>query len=159
VLQHITDLACHPNGNYVLQIIAEYGSKNFKNRIIDTLTGKLVELSKDKYGSNLIERLLKVSEPQKRDLITSELISTDPSTGETNLKQLCFSPFGNFVVQTLLLSSSPEVKDSIVQMMTPYLTEITKTQGGSWIIAAMNGKRLTEKDKEKSSLTAKWSLK
>jgi hypothetical protein len=126
--------------------------------VFDTLEGKFVDMSKDKYGSNLVEKMIKLSDNQKKEIITTEFLSRDPNTGDSYLKQLCFSPFGNFVVQTLLLSSTPEMKDAVVSDMTTYLAEIAKTQGGSWIIAAMNGKRLSEKDKDKSSLTAKWSL-
>ena len=84
--------------NYVIQFMIQLDGTNIGRRIIKELTHKFVELSMDKYGSNVVEKCLSCCEGVSNDIIFEIL----EGNGRDRLIQICTNQYGNFVVQTVM---------------------------------------------------------
>lgn len=75
--------------------------------ILRMLQGKFVSLSRNKYGSNVVEKFYQESGAEYCTRITLELLH-DP-----NVAMLLVDPFGNFVIQSALVVSKVRIHSSL----------------------------------------------
>ena len=66
-------LICDPFGNYVIQYLIEKGEDSEKERIARCVLGKVVDLSCQKYSSNVIEKILLYAPESVRSEVVMEL--------------------------------------------------------------------------------------
>lgn len=68
---------------------------------MEELKGHIVELSQNRYASNVIEKCLVYNTPEQKQAIINELLlqSEDPATIVADLSR---HEFGNYVVQKML---------------------------------------------------------
>lgn len=101
LLSNIDHLTLDPFGNYVVQYIitkeTEQGKYNFTYQIVQALKSKVTELSLHKFGSNVVEKILRT--PEVSDVLVVELLS---SRGEADVQALLNDGYGNYVLQTML---------------------------------------------------------
>lgn len=101
LLAHVNVLTLDPFGNYVVQYIITKESEDktykFTDRIVDILTPKLCQLSLHKFGSNVIEKILRT--PEVSDSVISSFLKNN---GETEVQALLNDCYGNYVLQTML---------------------------------------------------------
>eukprot|EP01083_Nonionella_stella_P028443 78317_1 len=105
--QHLL-LARSKYGNYVIQCIVAKDEwycnlpmiKKFRNELISDVIAprNILFLSKNKFGSNVIETAIKVSNEKQLDI----LINTICAKQGALLKQMIFDKFANYVPKTLL---------------------------------------------------------
>lgn len=102
VLHHASLLALDPFGNYVIQYIitkeTELG-ENYEhtNKIVELLKPRVIELSLHKFGSNVVEKILRT--PVVAETMILELLN---SSGQFGIGQLLHDGYGNYVLQTAL---------------------------------------------------------
>lgn len=101
IIAHVDELATDPFGNYVVQYIltkqTERSESDYTNRVVNLLRSKIVELSLHKFGSNVVEKVLRT--PVVSDLMISELLN---QSGDSKIEQLLHDGYGNYVLQTAL---------------------------------------------------------
>lgn len=73
IVSSAVKLICDPFGNYVIQYLIEKGEDSEKERIARCVLGKVVDLSCQKYSSNVIEKILLYAPESVRSEVVMEL--------------------------------------------------------------------------------------
>ncbi|KAL7702729.1 PUF1 [Lotmaria passim] len=135
VLSNSLKLVQDPFGNYVVQFILDKqqdingarrevddeegasSAPNYTNQIIRQMLHHVAELSCNKFSSNVIEKCLKTSSPDVRQLLVDEL--TEPHV----LPKLLTDSFANYVIQTAISTASDDgqftqLRDAILPLQS-----------------------------------------
>jgi hypothetical protein len=119
------DLVQDPFGNYVVQYILDLNDPKFTTPMCEGFRGKVVELSRQKFSSNVIEKCIRCAEmPAKAMMIAELLVDVE------DLEQLMRDSYGNYVVQTALEFAPQDMCLSLIDMMRPILPSIRQTPYG-----------------------------
>jgi hypothetical protein len=86
--------------------------------------GKVIELSKQKFSSNVIEKCIRCAEMSSKQLLIEELLDVE------ELEQLMRDSYGNYVVQTALEFAPPSLCVHLIEIMRPILPSIRQTPYG-----------------------------
>lgn len=141
LLTFIDRLTLDPFGNYVVQyIISKETERNvfdYTYKIVHLVKSKIIELSVHKFGSNVIEKLLRT------DVVAETLIlELVNNKGEADIKILLNDSYGNYVLQTALDVShnqNDSIHDKLSNMVSPLLVgPIRNTPHGKRIIAMLH---------------------
>lgn len=99
LVPYFAHVALDPFGNYVVQRIIQSIGLDASEYITSCFAGELLNMSCNKFGSNVVEETIKVcgGVPAVRRLLMEELISKPGA-----LQRLVQDSFGNFVVQTFI---------------------------------------------------------
>nr|CCC89367.1 putative pumillio RNA binding protein [Trypanosoma congolense IL3000] len=99
LLPLFSHIALDPFGNYVVQCVIENIGQDASEYVTSYFRGELLKMSCDKYGSNTVEKIVKVcgDVPAVWRLLMDELFYT-PGV----LQKLIQDNYGNFVVQTII---------------------------------------------------------
>lgn len=114
-----------PFGNYVLQYILDLLNHGYIHDLCQTLLGEYVPFSRQKFASNVIEKLLKVASPEDRISIISELVQNT-----TDFQNLLRDQFGNYVIQTALDVASDELLRVLIDGIRPSINTLRNTPHG-----------------------------
>lgn len=133
-------LTLDPFGNYVVQYglgkEAERKDFQFVCQIAEILKSKIVELSLHKFGSNVIEKLLRT--PSVSEILIGELISH----GEKDIKLVLNDSYGNYVLQTSLYVSrqhNQKLYTALSDLVSPLLVgQVRNTPHGKRIMAMLH---------------------
>jgi mRNA-binding protein PUF3 len=98
VLPNLLMLANDQYGNYVIQSILVKGVDGDRARVIDSLQGSIVHLSKQKHASNVIEKCVIHGTPQQRQKMEAEMLATGPD-GNSFLCSMVADLYANYVVR------------------------------------------------------------
>jgi len=121
IKEHTVTLSKNQYGNYIIQWII----KNCiweRREIVSKLIGRVAELSREKFSSNVIEEAFKrSSQDDVRALAKELLLDVSPSKGRYSpLVLLVNDEFGNYVVQTLVESSTGNFRQKLVHILSKY---------------------------------------
>jgi len=121
IKEHTVTLSKNQYGNYIIQWII----KNCiweRREIVSKLIGRVAELSREKFSSNVIEEAFKrSSQDDVRALAKELLLEVSPSKGRYSpLVLLVNDEFGNYVVQTLVESSTGNFRQKLVHILSKY---------------------------------------
>ncbi|XP_073024692.1 pumilio domain-containing protein C6G9.14-like [Primulina eburnea] len=94
IVSNIHELSKNQFGNYVVQHVIGLEIPNVIKGMVAGLRGNFVSLSMDKYGSNVVERLMKVSQEIYAPQIINEI------TSSPSFLNVVLDPYGNYVVQS-----------------------------------------------------------
>ncbi|GMM57809.1 Puf4 protein [Maudiozyma humilis] len=141
LLSLIDRLTLDPFGNYVVQYIitkeTEKKEYDYTYKIVHLIKLKIVELSVHKFGSNVIEKLLRT--PVVAETLILELVN---NKGEADIKILLNDSYGNYVLQTALdvaHDQNDSIHDKLSAMVTPLLVgPIRNTPHGKRIVAMLH---------------------
>jgi len=88
----------------------------------------ITHLSTQKFSSNVIEKCLRVAQPETRNAMIRQLLV------DNGLGNLLQDPFGNYVVQTAL-SAATEIGlyNKLVEAIRPHLNQLRNTPYGKRI--------------------------
>jgi len=125
ITAHSFHLVQDPFGNYVVQYILDLNDTNFTTPMCEGFQGKIVELSKQKFSSNVIEKCIRCAEMSAKAMMIEELL-----VNVEDLEQLMRDSYGNYVVQTALEFAPPDMCLSLIDMMRPILPSIRQTPYG-----------------------------
>ena len=70
----------------ILQHVLEHGKPHERSAIIKKLTGQIVQMSQQKFASNVIEKCLTFGTPAERQALVDEMLGT---TDENEPLQVC----------------------------------------------------------------------
>lgn len=128
VIKNSIEMSQNPYGNYAVQIVLDNYSREGILGIIESLKGKVPQLSSTKYSSNVIEKCMEKADDKLRDQIIYEIVNADSLIG------LMKNKFGNFVIQKALSLSTLQIKEELVarlQQNIPLLS--SKKLKATWI--------------------------
>ena len=107
-------------GNYVPAHIVEKGKPEDRNRVIEVVQRNLVQFSKQKFASHVVEKCIRYGTDQQRRELMRQLCCPN-ARGENELEQLIRDGFANYVVQSLLETLQYEDHAFFCHMLQPPL--------------------------------------
>ena len=113
-----------PFGNYVVQYILDLNDPTFTAPMCQQFKGKITELSKQKFSSNVIEKCIRCADMNSKAMMIEELLDIE------QLEQLMRDSYGNYVIQTALEFAPPELCMHLIEAMRPILPSIRQTPYG-----------------------------
>jgi hypothetical protein len=150
IMEEVQTFVRHQYGNYLIQHIIEVlkrpgpggpladkpcpGHENEKmGRVIfaklhQGLEGSYVELSKQKYSSNVIEKCLKLGDGPLRGNILKELLD------ERKMRSVLEDSYGNYVMQNVLQVASPQQNALIRECIRPFANKLRPNVRKKWDI-------------------------
>jgi len=120
-------LVVDPYGNYVVQYVLDLPYLGITASLIRKFSGHLINLSTQKFSSNVIEKCLNAADPQTRSIMIEEVLEMDC------LPSLLQDPFANYVIQTALAVSEPHQHQRLVEAIRPHLPALRNTPYGKRI--------------------------
>ncbi|KAF2855290.1 ARM repeat-containing protein [Plenodomus tracheiphilus IPT5] len=129
ITQNAFNLVQDPFGNYVVQYILDLSDPNFTTPMCKSFEGKIAELSKQKFSSNVIEKCIRCANMDAKALMIHELLDLE------ELEMLMRDQYGNYVIQTALEFAPGELALHLIEAMRPILPSIRATPYGRRIMA------------------------
>ncbi|GKV28409.1 hypothetical protein SLEP1_g37472 [Rubroshorea leprosula] len=116
-----------------LQHVLEHGEPHERSAIITMLTGQIVQMSQQKFASNVIEKCLTFGTPAERQMLVNEMLG---STDENDpLQVMMKDQFANYVVQKLLETCDDQQLELILNRIKVHLNALKKYTYGKHIVA------------------------
>ncbi|KKF97107.1 hypothetical protein CFO_g556 [Ceratocystis platani] len=112
-------------GNYVLQHVMVYGNAQDRREIAKVVLAQLPTLSKHKYASNVVENVIKNQE-EGTDALRRAILEKVRSSvdGRPLLPILMKDSFGNYVIQTLLMSLEGADRSSFAAEISEQISKL-----------------------------------
>ncbi|KAI5864268.1 ARM repeat-containing protein [Durotheca rogersii] len=124
ITENAARLVQDPFGNYVVQYIIDLNESIFTEPLVQQFRGKIGQLSRHKFSSNVMEKCLRCGNEESKDMMVNELLVP----GE--MERLLRDSYGNYVVQTALEHSTYHMKLRLVDAIRPILPNIRATPYG-----------------------------
>jgi pumilio RNA-binding family len=135
-------LAKDQYGNYVVQHVLEHGQPEERARVVRALAGQVVELSRHKFASNVVEKCIQFCAKDDRAALINEVLG--PSEDGTDaLLAMMTDCFSNYVVQRLMDFCDDEQKMRLIPRMRSHLGTVKKFSHGKHIASAVEKMSLT----------------
>ncbi len=129
ITAHSFHLVQDPFGNYVVQYILDLNDPSFTAPMCQGFQGKITELSKQKFSSNVIEKCIRCADMASKAMMIEELLDVE------ELEKLMRDSYGNYVIQTALEFAPPELCLLLIDSMRPILPSIRQTPYGRRIMS------------------------
>ncbi|CAG8471383.1 16677_t:CDS:10 [Funneliformis caledonium] len=127
ITYHALTLVQDPFGNYVVQYVLDLGDSRFTDALIRKFISNVCGLSVQKFSSNVMEKCIRVAEPDTRKFLIDEMLN------KNRLDKLLRDSYANYVVQTALDYADPLQRASLVDCIRPLLPAIRNTPYGKRI--------------------------
>jgi hypothetical protein len=98
-----------------VQYILELGEPAIAHGVMQNLLGSISSLSVQKFSSNVVEKVLELSNDKMRSKLVEELMSPD------RLPRLLQDPYANYVIQKALAVSKKPAFERLVTVIKPHL--------------------------------------
>jgi hypothetical protein len=115
---HALDLVQSPFGNYAVQHALEEWGREICQPLVQALRGHFVQLSIQKFSSNVVEQMLRRASPASRHRILEELWSSD------QLAILMSTVYGHYVARRALQTAEPEQKMAFENAVMQGLSQV-----------------------------------
>ncbi|KAK9123935.1 hypothetical protein Sjap_013537 [Stephania japonica] len=133
ILLSVCKLAKDQYGNYVVQHVLEHGKPYERSSIIKKLAGQIVEMSQQKFASNVVEKCLTFGGASERQILVNEMLGT---TDENEpLQAMMKDQFANYVVQKVLETCDDQQRELILSRIKVHLNALKKYTYGKHIVA------------------------
>ncbi|KAF9195963.1 hypothetical protein BGZ50_002765 [Haplosporangium sp. Z 11] len=126
-----------PFGNYVVQYVLDLADSRFTDSLIRRFIGNVCALSVQKFSSNVMEKCIRVSEPETRKFLIEEMIN------KSRLEKMLRDSYANYVVQTSLDFADPIQRAQLVECIRPLLPAIRNTPYGKRIQSKLHRDQLS----------------
>jgi len=115
IKQHTVALSKNQYGNYIIQWIIKNCTIE-RNEVLRRLVGRVAELSREKFASNVIEEAFKRSNNAQVKMLAEELLHDTLGRKErfSAVALLVNDQFGNYVVQTLLDKATEPFRERLL---------------------------------------------
>jgi len=149
IVKHTNTLVENQYGNYIIQHLLDVCPLPITNTIKEKLSGKFVRYSKQKFSSNVVEKVIRHSNKEtekrlnhkgaKKGEGSSEGKETD--WREIIVRELCekaddliSDKYGNYCLQTALQSATndPELLGELTRAITPHLDSLRENVRAKW---------------------------
>lgn len=125
-------------GNYVIQYILQQNQftnkemVDVKQEIVETVADNVVEYSKHKFASNVVEKSILYGSKDQKKLIMSKILPKDKNHAlnledDSPMILMIKDQFANYVIQKLVNVSEGEGKKLIVVAIRAYLDKLNKS--------------------------------
>ena len=118
------ELVQDPFGNYVVQYILDLNEPEFTRPLCESFCGRIPDLSKQKFSSNVIEKCLRTADDPTKALLIKEMLIGNET------EKMLRDNFANYVVQTALDFADPQSKMMLLDNIRPLLPTIKHTPHG-----------------------------
>lgn len=134
-------------GNYVIQHVLQFGRVEDRDMVLEMVVENgLLKLSRQKFASNVVEKLLKYGNAEQRKAVVRQMLRlVDEKTGSfveegehgTSIVLLMVrDAFANYVVQTTLeVIPDSEEKTNLLKELSAHSAELVSTIVGSDFVA------------------------
>ena len=132
IVKHAFALVQDPFGNYVVQYILDLGLAEVPKKLAVHLKGHFVELSTQKFSSNVVEKIMQSSDPAAIETVVAEVIAYK------KIDLLLQDPYANYVIQTALTRSSDKQHKELSDAILCHIAVLRTTPYGKRIQAKMH---------------------
>ncbi|KAF8396804.1 hypothetical protein HHK36_018437 [Tetracentron sinense] len=138
IFESVCMLAQDQYGNYVVQALTlkhvlQHGKPHERSAIIKKLAGQIVQMSQQKFASNVVEKCLSFGGPAERQILVNEMLG---STDENEpLQAMMKDQFANYVVQKVLETCNDQQRELILSRIKVHLNALKKYTYGKHIVA------------------------
>ncbi|KAH3732473.1 Armadillo-type fold [Pelomyxa schiedti] len=132
VVSNALTLVQDPFGNYVVQYVLDLPLPGIRvaKGLAEELQGYFAELAKQKFSSNVIEKIIQSGDSDAKSLVIQEIT-------ECLDQALLQDPFANYVIQTALTYAEPSEHETLVEKINPHLILLQNTPYGKRIQAKL----------------------
>jgi hypothetical protein len=117
----------------VVQHVLEHGEYNDRQAILRQLHGHIVGMSQHKFASNVVEKLLQLSDSETRTMMLNEITGTH--MGSPAVLVMMKDPYGNYVIQKALDVCHARERERLVNAIREHLHAVRKLTYGKHIMA------------------------
>ena len=117
IIKNALNLIIHKYGNYVIQVIVQNWDNNDLDDILNLYKNHYVYLSKQKYSSNVIERIIEKNKTNL-ELYINGVCSTN------SIYEIIINRYGNYVIQKALKLSSGEIRLKLMKEISKNIHKI-----------------------------------
>ena len=118
LLKNCKELISDKCGNYIIQFIISFNDENIMKFINDILITDIENFSKQKFSSNVVEKILE----KAPDTICKVLIKS--LKDENIILSILFNNFGNYVLQKSLQRADKETQKFMLHIIAPHLHKL-----------------------------------
>ena len=130
VLKNTFTLIRNQFGNYVYQCVLMLKDENINLKIIEIIYDNIIPLCKEKYSSNVIEKLFEINNP----IIVNQLIDYITNS-ESKVIELLTNKYGNYIIQKILsICSDKNLFFRILNIISKNIITINNISFGKKII-------------------------
>jgi len=149
ILMVIDKLATDNYGNYVVQHMLEHGRLEDKRIIVGVIERNIVEFSKHKCSSNVVEKALEIAtvgehatslENERSSLMFT--IIGNPQDPNPPLRQMMEDRFGNFIVQRMIEHARGPERERLRQQLQASQDLLKNSSHGKHILNALKKENL-----------------
>eukprot|EP00727_Mastigamoeba_balamuthi_P005951 m51a1_g1976 putative puf4p (728) ;mRNA; r:1111330-1114073 len=127
IVKNALPLVQDPFGNYVVQYVLDLPIEGLAKGLSARLKGHFIELSMQKFSSNVVEKIIQSNETEARVSIIQEMIEYQ------DMASILQDPFANYVIQTALSYADPVQHKKLVEAINPHLSVLRNTPYGKRI--------------------------
>ncbi|EXB76651.1 Pumilio-12-like protein [Morus notabilis] len=136
IIENAYTLSENLYGNYVVQHVISMKKQEVNRKIATKFTGKFFSISMNKYGSNVVEKLVKNSGLEAADSVISEILASDSPL------LVYQNHYGNFVVQSAIrVIREGQLLDQFIQHVEDNVRQLENHMYGKRVLQAVNARR------------------
>jgi len=148
ISKHTNNLVVNQYGNYIIQHLLDVCPVPITNTIKEKLSGQYVRFSKQKFSSNVVEKVIKHSKKEAESQANKASENEDNKDQEgfkdwrkiivhelcAKADDLISDKYGNYCLQTALNSASndPELVRELTEAITPHLDTLRTNVKAKW---------------------------
>jgi len=151
IVKHTNTLVENQYGNYIIQHLLDVCPPPITNTIKEKLSGKFVRYSKQKFSSNVVEKVIRHSNKEtekrlnqrgaKKNIVEGSTDGKEKDWREIIVRELCekaddliSDKYGNYCLQTALQSATndPELLGELTRAITPHLDSLRENVRAKW---------------------------
>ncbi|KAK9368494.1 armadillo-type protein [Lipomyces kononenkoae] len=121
-------------GNYVIQHVIERGKPEDREKIIAVVKDNVLQFSKHKFASNVVEKCVVYGDSRQRQSVIDEILRQRPD-GSLPLTAMMKDQFANYVIQKLLDVTDGQQRDNLVSKIMPHLQALKKYSYGKHLVS------------------------
>lgn len=137
-------------GNYVIQHVLQFGRVKDRDMVLEMVVNNgLLKLSRQKFASNVVEKLLKYGNGEQRKSVVREMLKvvdektdtfvTDSEDGTSVVLLMVRDPYANYVVQTTLdVVPESEEKVGLLKELNAHSVELKNYTFAKHIITKLD---------------------
>ncbi|KZV61064.1 ARM repeat-containing protein [Peniophora sp. CONT] len=123
--KYITDLMQDQFGNYVVQFLCENGEQTDRAIVVEKLRGHLLTMSKHKFASNVVEKVIVTSDSAGRELLIDEIMLTGEE-GQDSITLMMKDQYANYVLQRAMMHAEGQQQVDLCNRVRPQLVAMRK---------------------------------
>ncbi|KAJ2006062.1 mRNA binding protein puf3 [Coemansia thaxteri] len=120
-------------GNYVIQHVMERGKPIDRSLVCARVRGHVLQLSKHKFASNVVEKCIAYGDPKDRKALIDE-ITLVRRDGSCHLVTMMKDQYANYVVQKMLDVVKVNQREQILTKIQPHMAALKKFTYGKHLI-------------------------